>query len=212
MTQSKAFWTGISGVTLFTLTTIIAGFFHSNYSPISQFISELYAVNAPNANFIRYTFYIPSGILLFLFGIFVQQEVPKSSLATLGFLGVGVSYGLGTVICGIFNCDAGCNPEFINPTLSQLVHNLTGFLTYCTVPFAILCVAIASLKWKNATSFTNLSFVVALVSFGFMLVLNSNLESLYKGLIQRVIEGSILIWIVLCSLYISKVKQQNAAQ
>lgn len=211
MTQSKAFWTGIIGASLFTLTTIISAFFHPNYNHLSQFISELYAVDAPNADFIRYAFYIPSGILLFLFGIFAIQEAPKSSLATLGFIGVGVSYGLGTVICGIFNCDAGCNPQFINPTLSQIIHNLTGFITYCTVPFAILIVAIASLKWKNANSFSYSSFAVAFVSFAFMLVLNANLESPYKGVIQRVIEGSILIWIVLASVHISKVKQQNAA-
>ena len=212
MTPSKTFLTGISGVLLFALTSIIAGITHPNYNPVAQFISELYAVDAPNANFIRYYLYIPSGILLLLFALFAIKKTPKSILATFGFLGIGFGYGLGTVICAVFNCDAGCNPDFISPSLSQIIHNFMGFLTYLTVPFSILLVAIASQKWKNATFFSNVSFLLAALSFGFFIVLNTDLQSPYKGLIQRVIEGSILLWIILCALYVSKNKQHATAQ
>lgn len=206
MTPSKTFLTGISGVLLFALTTIIAGIAHPNYNPVAQFISELYAVNAPNADFIRYYLYIPSGILLLLFGLFAIKETPKSLLAIFGFLGIGFGYGLGTVICAVFNCDAGCNPDFISPSLSQIIHNFISFLTYLVVPFSILFVGIASQKWKNATSFSYWSFLLAALSFCFFIVLNTDFQSPYKGLIQRVIEGSILLWIALCSLYVSKNK------
>jgi hypothetical membrane protein len=77
MTPSKTFLTGISGVLLFALTTIIAGIVHPNYNPVAQFISELYAVDAPNADFIRYYLYIPSGILLLLFALFAIKEMPN---------------------------------------------------------------------------------------------------------------------------------------
>ncbi|MES2810903.1 MAG: DUF998 domain-containing protein [Bacteroidota bacterium] len=211
MTQSKAFFTGILGVLLFALTTIIASFLHPNYNPVAQFISELYAVDAPNADFIRYYLYIPSGIALFLFAVFAIQETPKSALSTLGFSGIGIGYGLGTVICGIFNCDAGCNPNFINPSLNQIIHNFVGFLTYLIVPFSILFIAIASKKWKNAGFFSNSGFALAAISFVFFMVLNADFESPYKGLIQRVIEGSILLWIACCSFYILKSKRNAIA-
>lgn len=207
MIKSKAFWTGIIGVFLFVLTTVIGGFLHPNYSHISQFISELYAVDAPNADSLRYIGYIPSGIFFFLFSIFAIVETPKSIQRAIGFLGIGFGYGLGTVICGFFTCDAGCNPEFINPTLSQLIHNLMGFITYCIVPVSILLIAMASRKWKNSTSFSNISFVLAVISFCFVVLLNVNLHSPYKGLIQRIIEGSILIWITVCSFYFIKNKE-----
>jgi len=129
MTRSKAFFTGITGVSLFALTTIMGEFLHPNYNPFSQFISELYAVDAPNADLLRFVGYIPSGILFFLFSIYAILETPKSTLRTLGFLGVGFGYGIGTIVCGFFTCDAGCNPEFINPSLSQAIHNLIGFVT-----------------------------------------------------------------------------------
>lgn len=153
MIKSKAFWTGIIAVFLFVFTTIVGGNLHPNYNHISQFISELYAVDAPNADALRYYGYIPSGVLFFLFSIFAILETPKSALRAIGFLGVGFGYGLGTVVCGFFTCDAGCNPDFINPSLSQMIHNLVGFLTYCIVPVSIFLLALDSRKWKTRLLF-----------------------------------------------------------
>jgi hypothetical protein len=204
MIKKTAFLTGIIGVLLFVLTTIIAGFLNPNYNHTSQFISELYAVAAPNADKIRYYFYLPSGVLFLLFALFSNAYLPKSSLKTIGFFGIGFGYGIGTIVCSIFNCDIGCNPKFINPSVSQIIHNLMGMLTYVIVPFSILAIGIASKKWDNAKLFTTLSYSIAIVSFTSFLLLNGSLESSFKGLIQRIIEGSILIWIVFCSLQINK--------
>lgn len=204
MPTSKAFWTGITGVAVFILTTAIGGFVHPNYSHTAQFISELYAVDAPHANALRYFGYIPSGLLLLLFSFFAVKEAPKSATATIGFIGLGLAYGLGTVICGFFNCDAGCNPEFINPTLSQIVHNLMGFLTYMLTPIAIFITALGMRKWKNGKVISKLGLVLAFTSFCFAGVLNSDLNSPYKGMTQRLIEGSILLWIAACAFYLQK--------
>ena len=204
MIKKISVWTGIIGALLFVSTTIVTGSLYPNYSHTSQFISELYAVGAPNADKIRYYFYLPSGILFLLFAFFSNAYLPKSSLKTLGFLGIGFGYGIGTVVCSIFNCDIDCNPEFINPSLSQIIHNLMGMITYFIVPFSIFAIGIASKKWNNATKFTTRTYIIAGVSFAFVLVLNVSLESPFKGLIQRIIEGNILIWIVFCSLQINK--------
>lgn len=211
MLRSKAFWTGIPGVSLFIATTIIGGFLHPDYNHVSQFISELYATDAPNADKLRYIGYIPSGFLFMLFAFFAIKETPKSLTAASGFIGLGLGYGLGTVICGFFTCDAGCNPNFINPTLSQIIHNLIGFLTYLVVPISLFLIAIASRKWKNGVAFSNVGLVLSFISFCFVGVLNADLTSPYKGLIQRIIEASILLWIAICAFYISKNHSRNAS-
>ena len=203
MQKKIVFITGISGVLLFVFTTIIGGFFHPTYNHFSQFISELYAVDAPNADLIRFFGYLPSGILFMLFSILAQKVTPKSSLKSMGFLGIALGYGFGTIICAIYNCDAGCNPQFINPSVSQLIHNLMGMTTYLIVPISILLIAIASTKWKNSSQFTLVSFLIFAISFTFVVVLNVNLDSTYKGLMQRIIEGSILFWIAYGSFYFS---------
>nr|WP_294933879.1 DUF998 domain-containing protein [uncultured Flavobacterium sp.] len=211
MPKSKAFWTGILGVSLFVLTTIIGGFLHPDYNHISQFISELYAIDAPNADMLRFIGYIPSGILFMLFAFFAIKETPKSVFAAIGFIGFGLGYGLGTVICGFFTCDVGCNPEFINPSLSQIIHNLVGFLTYLVVPITMFMIALSARKWKNGIKFSNISLVLSFLSFCFVGLLNAELTSPYRGLIQRIIEGSILLWVAICAFYISKNHSGNAS-
>lgn len=209
MKTSLLFWTGILSVAFFVLTTIIGGFLYPNYSHISQFISESYAVDAPKADLLRYFGYIPSGILFILFSLFSIKKLPESGLKTIGFIGVGFGYGFGTIICSIFNCDAGCNPKFINPSLSQFIHNSMGFVTYMIVPFSILLIGIASRKWKNGARLSNISYLVFIISFLFVMILNANLDSPYKGLIQRIIEGSILFWIIYSSYSYKKILSTN---
>ena len=203
MQKPYLFWTGILSVFLFVFTTIIAGFFHPSYNHFSQFISELYAIDAPNADLIRFFGYLPSGILFVIFAALAQKTTPKSRLKSMGFLGIIVGYGFGTIICAIYNCDVGCNPKFINPSLSQIIHNLMGMITYLIVPFSILLIGIASRNWKNSLRFTLISYLIFGISFTFVVVLNLNLDSPYKGLIQRIIEGSILFWIAYSAFYFS---------
>jgi hypothetical protein len=209
MQKQFVFLTGILGVLIFVFTTIFGGFFHPNYNHFSQFISELYAVDAPNADLIRFFGYLPSGILFILFAVLAQKATPKSRLKSMGFLGIAFGYGFGTIICAIYNCDAGCNPQFINPSLSQVIHNIMGMITYLIVPFSILLIAIASTKWKNSGQFTFVSFLVFAISFTFVVILNLNLDSPYKGLIQRIIEGSILFWITYASFNFSNKSYQQ---
>jgi hypothetical membrane protein len=203
MQKTYVFWTGILSVLLFVITSVIAGFFNPNYSHLSQFISELYAVDAPNADVVRYFGYLPSGILILIFSLLAQKMTPKSSSKSIGFMGIMVGYGFGTIICAIYNCDVGCNPKFIDPSLSQIIHNLMGMITYLIVPFSILLIAIDSRNWENSRQYTLVSFIIFAISFTFVVVLNLNLDSPYKGLIQRIIEGSILFWITTSAFYFS---------
>lgn len=199
MNKKALFWFGILGVLLFTFTTIIGGILNRNYSFISQFISELYAVEAPNADTIRFYGYLPSGLFFILFSFFLNTTLPKSAVKTLGCILFGFGYGFGTIICSIFNCDVDCNPNFINPSLSQFIHNTMGMLTYLFVPIAIFCIGIYLRKLNSFLFISNFSIVIAIVSFLFVIVLNCNIQSPYKGIIQRVIEGNILLWIIYCS-------------
>jgi len=206
--KKRVFYFGLMGVILFVISTIIAGLVYPNYSHLSQFISESYAIDALYSNSLRFYGYIPSGICFILFSYFTNAYFPKSTLKTLSLIGIGLGYGLGTIICGIFNCDAGCNPDFVNPSVSQMIHNLSGMLTYLIVPISVVGFGIASRKWSNSQFLSNISLILGFLSFVFVVVLNKNLDSHYKGLIQRIIEGSILLWIVYIAIASKKSYQQ----
>jgi hypothetical protein len=54
-----------------------------------------------------------------------------------------------------------------------------------------------------------LGVLLFVFTFTFFIVLNFNLDSPYKGLIQRIIEVSILFWIVYGSFYFSNKSYQQ---
>jgi hypothetical protein len=62
MSNTAVFWTGILGVTFFGVASVLGGFQLENYDPISQYISETYAVDTPYGKALRFFAYIPSGI------------------------------------------------------------------------------------------------------------------------------------------------------
>ena len=192
--------TGILGVFLFVVTTVIGGFLHSNYNHIAQFISELYAVEASNADALRFYGYIPSGICIVLFAFFLNAILPKSIGTTIGCILFGFFYGFGTILCSIFTCDAGCNTKLIDPSLSQLIHNGMGMMTYLFVPIALLCIGIS-----NRSKLFLSNYTIATAVFSFVLVFVLDVQSPLKGLIQRLIEGSFLLWILYCSINATKI-------
>ncbi len=202
MNKTVTFWFGIFGALLFIIPSILGGFQFENYSHIQQFISESYAIDTPYGIYIRLFGYIPSGILIALFSFCALKFLPKSNLTKIGLICFGLFYGIGTIIVGIFPCDSGCNKELINPTISQIIHNITGALSYLIVPICLILIGISAKKWQNGKSISLLSIICGLVAIVFSFALSSNPTGNFIGLFQRLVEGSILFWLINFALYI----------
>lgn len=187
------------GLILFTFTTIIAGYLYPDYSHISQFISESYAIDAKYGFYLRWLGFIPSGIFLSLFFFYAWKIQPKSIFSDIGMFGFIILYGIGTIICSIFYCDKGCNPENINPSLSQIIHNIIGGLFYLCLPLLYLFIFIASNKWKNKKLFNHITLFLTFFSLILIIILFKDFQSYYKGLYQRMIEGTLLLWVIFLS-------------
>lgn len=202
MNGIKASWFGLLGVVFFISATILGGLQLPGYSHIAQLISESYAIGTPYGVQLRYFGFLPGGLFIAAFAFYAVRALPKSTLTRLGFAGVGIFYGIATVIVSLFPCDEGCNKELIDPSLSQLIHNLTGLLTYLIVPVCLLMLGFAAHKWPNAKYMAYSGIVCGLTAILFVGILSSSLESKLAGLYQRIIEGSVLTWIIVCSLYL----------
>jgi hypothetical protein len=207
MNGKTIFWIGILGVTLFSVASIIGGFQFDDYNPLSQYISETYAIDTPYGKALRYFGYIPSGLLLTIFAFLGLREFPKSNLIKIGFWGLGIFYGLATIIVGIFPCDKGCNKELIDPSISQLIHNLTGLMTYIIVPLSIIAIGIGLRQLKTHYGLSKIAIFCGLNCILFIGILLSDPLTEYAGLYQRLIEGTFIIWIIACSLFIKSSNQ-----
>lgn len=209
MNEIKASWSGLLGVLFFISAVILGGLQFSDYSHISQLISESYAIGTPFGLQLRYLGFLPSGIFIAAFAFYADRTLPKSTFTKLGFAGLGVFYGIATIIVSLFPCDKGCNKELVDPSLSQLIHNLTGLLTYIIVPICLLILGIVARKWANGKYVSYLGIACGLTAILFVSILSSDLHSKVVGLYQRIIEGSVLVWIVVCSFYLRTLHKER---
>ncbi|WP_027391966.1 MULTISPECIES: DUF998 domain-containing protein [Aquimarina] len=205
MNNKITFFIGILGVSLFVVSSILGGFLIENYNIFSQYISESYAIDTKYGIFFRIFGYIPSGILIALFCFLGVRYFPPSKLLKIGFRGIGIFYGLATVVVGIFPCDSGCNKELIDPSSSQLIHNFVGILTYLFVPVFMILIGFELKKGLNNT-FSLQSIVFGAISMLLVYILVSNSKSEYIGLYQRMVELVFVIWVIFCAIVIKNKK------
>ena len=203
MSNKLLFLIGILGVTFFGVASFLGGFQFDDYNPISQYISETMAVDTPYGKELRFFGYIPSGILLTIFAFVGFKKFPKSNLTKFGFWGLGIFYGIATIVVGIFPCDKGCNKELVDPSISQLIHNLTGLLTYIFVPISIIMIGVGLRKSKKHSGLSKIGIICGLICIVFVGFLSDPLTN-YAGLYQRIIEGIFIIWIIACSIFIKR--------
>lgn len=167
-------------------------------------ISESYAVDTQYGLWLRSFGYIPAGILMFLFCFLAARFFPANKQIKLSLYGIGIFYGLGTVITGIFPCDSGCNRDFIDPSHSQIIHNLVGLLTYVFVPSCLLVLGLGLKKTPNHNWFSLQSIGSGVVGIFIVLILFLKPNTPYIGLIQRLVEIIFATWILSCALMIKK--------
>lgn len=202
--KALVFWTGMLAVGLFVSAVIAGGLQLPGYSHVSQLISESYAVGTPYGLQLRYLMFAPSGILVAVFAIVAGNTIPGTRISKTAFYGIAVFYGIATLMVSLFPCDEGCNKQLINPSTAQLIHNLSGLLTYIIVPACLLVLGIAAHKWPQGKFMAYAGIGCGLICIIFVGLLSEDVESAFAGIYQRIIEGSILFWITACAFYIRK--------
>ncbi|MCF6295339.1 MAG: DUF998 domain-containing protein [Flavobacteriaceae bacterium] len=207
MNTNRVFRLGILGAIFLIVPMILGGLLIPNYNHLEQFISESYAINTQYGIYLRIFGYIPSGIFIALFAFFAIRTLPKSKLTSIGLLVFGISYGIGTIIVSIFPCDAGCNRELIDPSFSQLIHNLFGAIVYLFTPFCLILIGIKAKYWNNGKGISTTSIICGSIAILSVILSFSDFEGNYIGLYQRVFEASIIFWMMKLSFYIKHYKQ-----
>lgn len=196
MTNKLVAYIGILGVSLFAIAAIVGPLLIEDYSVVSQYISESFAADTEYDQYLQYFGYVPSGILITIFCFSAPKKLPSSKLIIAGFFGLALFYGLGTVLVGFFPCDAGCPTDVIDSSLSQLIHNAMGSLTYIFLPICIIAIGLGLKKMEGYSRLSQIAMATAIISGIFIFILFSNPESDYRGVLQRVIETSFITFMV----------------
>lgn len=189
MIRTLAFWSALLGAGLLVTMIVIGGAAWPGYSHLSQYISELGATGAPHGRLVSLGGFLPIGVLLMAFAVLAALIPPRGVLKTLGCLGLFL-FALGYLGAAFFPCDFGCRPA--TPSPSQMLHMAFGLVGYLFAPLTLAALAIASRKWPGAKALLPLGLVCAAVAGVAFFAMVDPLA----GLFQRVLEGSVLLWIV----------------
>lgn len=187
------------GALAVVLLTVVGGAHFPNYSHASQFISELGADGAPNARLINLAGFLPAGLLIAAFAFFARQSLPRSGATTFGMVGLAF-FALGYLVAAFFPCEGDCRPA--EPTLSQAIHNLFGLAGYLFAPPSLFALAWQARRWRRATHLAALGFAAS--GFALLGLLFLSPDFRYVGVAQRILEGSVLLWIMVCALYLAR--------
>lgn len=179
------------------MLTVVGGQYFPNYSHASQFISELGALGAPNAPVVNFAGFLPAGVLISAFALLAWQILPRSRKSTLGMIGL-LLYAMGYIAAAFFPCEAGCRPP--QPSLSQVVHNILGLSGYVFAPLTLAILGWGAREWPNSHHLSIVGFVGSGFALAGLVLLSPDFQ--YVGIAQRVLEASVLAWVVVCSFYI----------
>jgi hypothetical protein len=184
---------------------LIGGATFPDYDHLSQFISEMGATGAPYSFEVSWYGFAPIGVFMGAFAIFAWLAAPRSVLFTLGLAGI-FAFAVGYVGTAVYPCDYGCRPE--NPTATHQMHLLFGLVSYLFAPLMLLLLGLAVRKWPKAGWLFVVGIVGAIASLAGLMTFDP--DSPLVGLSQRVLEASVLTWIVACGLYLGLQKRTAA--
>lgn len=189
---------GILGPLAVLLLTVLGGAGFPNYSHASQFISELGALGAPNARIINLAGFLPAGLLISAFTFFAWRSLPRSRATSLGMLGLAL-FAVGYVAAAFIPCEPGCRPA--QPSMTQALHNVLGLSGYVTAPLSLFALGWEARSWPKGANVSVLGFIAGGMALLSLLFLSP--EFRYVGFAQRVLEGSVLAWVLVCALYLN---------
>lgn len=171
---------------------VVFGVLTPGYSHVSQFISELGAIDAPYGTIVSLGTFLPAGVLMMLACLALTTRVPPTRGARLGLAMVAL-IGLSWIVAAFAPCDTGCPAE---GSPRQAMHNLAGVIGYVGGGVGFLVLA-AALRRAGASA----SRVACTAALGVLLVVGLAFMAApelapVRGVLQRVMEVTASAWIL----------------
>ncbi|MBI4695731.1 MAG: DUF998 domain-containing protein [Gammaproteobacteria bacterium] len=166
----------------------IAGFgaLRPDYSPITQFISELGERGGPTEFPMRYGGFVFTGALYVPFALVMYRRFGAVAAAALVALG-----GMLRVVAGVYPCDLHCGAPLPSP--DQIIHNLAARAGFLALIAATLLGARLFRREPAYRSLAAYSSASGLASFACLVLIG--IDPPHQGLFQRLSTGILSLWV-----------------
>ena len=190
---------GIIEPIIFAIIVMIAGLLRPDYSHLTDFVSELGAVGAPNAIIQRINFVLV-GILIVAFTFGLHRGIGEGKDSIIGPLLIAI-FGLSAVVSGIFSTDP------IQPgSFSDIMHSISSAIGSMATIFGFFIISTRleqNILWRRYQYFSIvIAFVAILVSVvggGLLGVLGA------PGLAQRLFMAVLFLWIEVMAIRLFRI-------
>lgn len=176
--RNTRLWIALTAASWLFTVWLLPRWLRPDYSPLAQYISELGATGAPDADWVNGAGYLPSGVLLALaLASFWRHWRPRGVQA----VGSALLFRepLAWIGSAVFPCDPGCPGQ---GSTAQNLHSLLALLTYTGTGLGVTLLACTpglQLGW----------LLLVLLWFGlFAAMLTPGLADI-RGLMQRLGEA-----------------------
>jgi len=190
---------GILGPLTVVLLTVIGGANFPGYSHASDFISELGSTDASHGRLVSWAGFFPAGVFTSAFALLAWRTLPRSAAGTLGFFGL-LFFAAGYLAAAFFPCEGDCRSA--HPGFSQAMHNFFGLAGYLTAPLSLWALAWAARRWPRTGFLSAFGWVGGVTALCGLLFLSPDFR--YVGVAQRILEASVLGWMVACAVYLRR--------
>lgn len=189
---------GLVSVALFTAMDVIGAVLRPGYSSISQAVSELIEVGAPNKPVLDAMLVGYHGLVI-PFAITLHYAVNRGTGSRVGPVLLALAGGLGVVLTLFFPCDVGCEPFVsVRGTAHIFIAIPMGF----AILFAILAFSMRFARqpdWVRYVLYSRLTFAAGVALAGVTVLLA---ESEVVGLLERLLTASYLQWYVVMAIVV----------
>lgn len=185
---------------LFTIIVIILGLLRPGYSHVSQAISELGEVGAPNAA-VQDANFVVFGLLVIAFAVGLHRGIGDGRGSKIGPALVGSFGAVGAIGAGIFPL----------PSPLHVPVSLIGFISLIIATLVISRRLKQDARWQSYRSYSLITGGIALALFVALVFGGSN-DSPYFGALQRIFLTPLFLWVELMAIHLLRLSNQPKAQ
>ena len=189
---------GIIGPILFTFVILALGYLQEDYNHIEQYISELGAIDAPNAIIMNIAGFALLGLFIIIFALGFNKLIYLNNSSIIGKIGIMliIFSGVAFIMVGLFPCDPMC----VNLSTVGIIHGRSAFIALYAPVFAPFFIFYHLIKVNILRNLAIFSLVTGIMSLLFSSIYNFNIFENLTGVLQRAAFGIPLSWIELMSL------------
>lgn len=185
---------GMLGPIIYAVVLIVLGLLWPGYNHISQYMSELGALDAPHAIIMNILGFQLLGILIIAFGLGLYRGINKGWVMTISATLIIVA-GSFMIAVGFFPCDPSCNN--ISPIGTG--HVITSTIPAIVMPLAMLILAYPLRKDSRWQGYWLFSLVLGIVAVILSPLGMFTIFQPVAGLVQRLGIGVSLFWMLVMS-------------